>query len=246
MRLYLGKGTVVRKYVLLLGLFTLLGSPSTQAGPSFTGLGHLAGGSFESYAAGVSADGSVAVGLGSSTSGNEAFRWTDSGGMVGLGDLAGGSFYSYAYGVSADGSVAVGRSISASGGEAFRWTDGGGMVGLGDLAGGSFNSRAYGVSADGSAVVGRGSSASGTEAFVWDETNGMRGLMQVLMDQGIDMTGWSLTEARGVSADGLTIVGYGTNPLGQEEGWIATIVPEPSTALLLGLGLSALAATRRR
>ncbi len=200
MRLYLGKGTVVRKYVLLLGLFTLLGSPSTQAGPSFTGLGHLAGGSFESYAAGVSADGSVAVGQGSSTSGYEASRWTD----------------------------------------------GGGMVGLGDLAGGSFNSRAYGVSAEGSAVVGRGSSASGTEAFVWDETNGMRGLMQVLMDQGIDMTGWSLTEARGVSADGLTIVGYGTNPLGQEEGWIATIVPEPSTALLLGLGLSALAATRRR
>ena len=183
MRLYLGKGTVVRKYVLLLGLFTLLGSPSTQAGSSFTGLSDLAGGSFESYANGVSADGSVAVGLGSSTSGNEAFRWTD----------------------------------------------GGGMVGLGDLAGGSFNSRAYSVSADGSTVVGRGSSASGTEAFVWDETNGMRGLMQVLMDQGIDMTGWSLTEARGVSADGLTIVGYGTNPLGQEEGWIATIVPEPSS-----------------
>ena len=120
------------------------------------------------------------------------------------------------------------------------------MVGLGDFAGGNSYSYADGVSVDRSVVVGRVSSASGAEAFVWDETNGMRGLMQVLMDQGIDMTGWSLTEARGVSADGLTIVGYGTNPLGQEEGWIATIVPEPSTALLLGLGLSALAATRRR
>src|SRR5262247_1739273 len=93
-------------------------------------LGDLPGGSFYSSAAGISADGSVVVGMGTSASGYEAFRWTAGGGMVGLGDLPGGGFASTAYGVSGDGSVIVGQGYSASGYEAFRWTAGGGMVGL--------------------------------------------------------------------------------------------------------------------
>jgi hypothetical protein len=40
---------------------------------------------------------------------------------------------------------------------------------------------------------------------------------------GLD--GWYLQEARSVSADGMTIVGYGYNPDGQFEGWIATLYP---------------------
>jgi len=48
-------------------------------------LGDLPGGTDRSLAYGVSADGSVIVGVGNSTSGNEAFRWTASTGMVGLG-----------------------------------------------------------------------------------------------------------------------------------------------------------------
>ncbi len=36
---------------------------------------------------GLSADGSVVVGVSNSASGTEAFRWTAGGGMVGLGDL---------------------------------------------------------------------------------------------------------------------------------------------------------------
>ena len=73
------------------------------------GLGDLAGGELRSGAYGVSADGSVVVGLAAHrASGFEAFRWTSGGGMVGLGDLPGGSFSSDADGVSADGSVVVG------------------------------------------------------------------------------------------------------------------------------------------
>ena len=99
-------------------------------------MGDITGGGFQSRAFGVSSDGSVVVGRGTSASGTEASLWTSGSGMVGLGDLAGGSFFSRAHGVSNDGSVVVGIATSASGNEAFRWTSGSGMVSLGDLAGG--------------------------------------------------------------------------------------------------------------
>ena len=197
--------------------------------PSFQGLGDLPGGSFSSYANGVSADGSVVVGLSNSVSGQEAFRWTSGGGMVGLGGLTGGNFNSLAFGVSADGSVVVGYSVSASGTEAFRWTSEGGMFGLGDLAGGIFESRAHGVSADGSLVIGFGAGVSVVwEAFIWDAANGMQNLQSVLEGQlGLDLTGWTLNKALGISTDGTTIVGWGTNPDGNIEAWIATLPSAP-------------------
>ena len=157
--------------------------------------------------------------------------------MVGLGRL--GKYGSIAYSSSADGSVIVGRSGFGYYGEAFRWENGE-MVGLGDLPGDLFESRAYDVSADGSVIVGRGNLALRFEAFIWDEDNGMRSLTDVLEnDYGLDLSGWRLIAATGISADGLTIVGEGYNPAGDAEGWIATI-PEPSTLLLLGLGILAL------
>ncbi|MGE0739092.1 hypothetical protein [Sulfurimonas sp.] len=187
----------------------------TQAG-GMVGLGDLAGGSFFSSAHGVSADGSVVVGQGVSTNGVEAFYWTQAGGMVGLGDLAGGSFHSDAIGVNADGSVVVGVGESANGTEAFRWTQAGGMVGLGDLAGGDFDSRAYAVNADGSVVVGEGYSANGYEAFRWTQEKGMQSLGEWLLEGGYTLTGWSDTEAYGVSADGNVVVGYGSSANGIE------------------------------
>jgi len=116
------------------------------------------------------------------------------------------------------------------------------MVGLGFLPDGGFWSEARGVSSDGSVIVGCGNSASGMEAFLWDDVNGMRNLRTVLVDSGLDLTDWQLTSATGISADGLTIVGYGTNPSGQTEGWIATNIssgepiPEPSTIVLFSIG----------
>ncbi len=99
------------------------------------GLGDLPGGQFSSGATGVSADGSVVVGMGSSAFAldHEAFRWTAEGGMVGLGDLPGGDFYSLARAVSGDGSVVVGYSKSALGQEAFIWDATNGMRSLLDV-----------------------------------------------------------------------------------------------------------------
>jgi probable HAF family extracellular repeat protein len=216
------------------------------------GLGDLSGGGALSEAYGVSGDGSVVVGRSTNANFVEAFRWTQGTGMVGLGDLSGGGFDSRAEGVSVDGSVVVGQSISANGKEAFRWTQGTGMVGLGDLSGGSFFSVAFGVSGDGSVIVGYGSSANGPEAFIWNSSQGMRSLKEVLSnDYGLNLTGWTLNDARVISADGLTVVGYGTNPSGNIEAWIARLnpqnnpsVPEPSS--ILGLGLFSLVGFLRK
>ncbi|MCH7604035.1 MAG: hypothetical protein IIB54_14845, partial [Planctomycetes bacterium] len=205
------------------------------SGGGMVGLGQLEGGiSFRrSRTRAVSGDGSVLVGVSTTNTFSEfeAFRWTSGDGMVGLGDLAFGIFRSNAFGVSADGSVVVGHGASGSGQEAFRWTSGGGMVGLGDLAGGSFESWAFGVSADGSVVVGHSRTALGLEAFIWDAVNGMQNLRVVLESQlGLDLTGWTLGNARGISADGQTIVGWGTNPDGFAEAFIA-VIPRPGLCL---------------
>jgi probable HAF family extracellular repeat protein len=208
-------------------------------GGGMVGLGDLPGGSFYSQTGDVSADGSAIVGYSAvSWSNYEAFRWTASGGMQGLGRPGGRN--SYAHGVSSDGSVIVGASSSVIGFEAVSWENGT-VTGLGDLPGGYISSVASSVSADGEVVVGRGHTDSGNEAFIWDAANGMRNLKNVLVnDLGLDLIGWTLREAGGISADGLTIVGSGYNPSGIEQGWIATI-SEPAVnqppILLAGLAL---------
>jgi len=72
--------------------------------------------------------------------------------------------------------------------------------------------------------------------MIWDSVNGMRALRDVLIyDCGLDLTGWSLDGATGISADGLTIAGNGSNPSGNDEAWVA-VIPEPATLGLLSLG----------
>ncbi len=196
-------------------------------GTGMVGLGDLAGGAFSSEALGISDDGLVIVGSGQSASGREAFRWTQGTGLVGLGDLAGGAFTSFAYAANSDGSVIVGYGTSGSGTEAFRWTQSGGMAGLGDLPGGAFESLAFDVNSDGSVVVGRSVTASTTEAFRWWSGSGagagMQRVADLLMDDGVDLGTWVLTSARGVSDDGTVIVGFGTNPSGDMEAWLARV-----------------------
>ena len=66
--------------------------------------------------------------------------------------------------------------------------------------------------------------------------SGMQSLEDVLETVfQLDLTGWTLWNALGISADGLTIVGQGINPDGYTEAWMAT-VPEPTTLILFALG----------
>jgi probable HAF family extracellular repeat protein len=226
-------------------------------------IGDLPGGSADSIAGRISADGSTIIGSSSSASGREAFRWTQATGMQGLGDLPGGTFESYANALTPDGSTIVGSSgvagsagTSADAREAFLWTAAAGMIGLGDLPGGIDWSAAYDVSADGKTIVGIGYGAlpsppfppggSVQKAVIWDPRFGGGGIMElelVFQMLGIDLDGWVLLDAVGVSADGNTIVGT-AQKFGVKSGWIA-VIPEPGTGLLLGAGLLGLA-TRRR
>ncbi len=211
----------------------------TVATATFLGLGDLPGGDFGGSGYGISADGLTIVGSSITGDGTQAFRWTKSEGMVGIGHLGvptGITPFSEAYAASADGAVIVGLSRSMassnSGWEAFRWTQAGGMVGLGDLPGGAVLSAAYATTADGSIIVGsagvQGSCGpfgcqTAPRAFIWDAQHGMRDLAPVLTNLGLNLTGWTLSEARGVSADGRVIVGTGINPLGNTEAWRADL-----------------------
>jgi len=211
-----------------------------------TSLGYL-NGTDSSSAKAISADGKTIVGYSGynilspfvlNENGPKAVRWTSPSGMVPLGGEEENA-YSYANGVSANGNTIVGHIRYESYIEnpdsyypsmimfieGFRWTLDGGMVGLGDLPGGDFYSIANEVSDDGKIIVGYSKTEFGYEAFVWDEVNGMRHLQSILVDCGVDMTGWTLTKATGISADGLSIVGDGINPEGKNEAWIA-VIPE--------------------
>jgi len=222
-------------------------APRAGAIAELSGLGTPPEGAVSSQAWGVSADGSVVVGLVLQnttpfpfpfpTYENHAFRWTAAGGMVVIGAEPGpdGIVSRLAYDVSADGSVVVGNGQSpASDGnfEAFRWTASDGIVGLGDFPGGSyFASSGQAVTPDGLLIAGSGYSTSGEEAMYWTEASGMVGL-------GDLPGGMFSSSALAVSADGRVIVGSGwtdRSPLEafrwtQEEGMVSLGLPPGAAA----------------
>ncbi|MDH4015831.1 MAG: hypothetical protein OEV20_00675 [Actinomycetota bacterium] len=132
----------------------------------------------------------------------------------GLGDLPGGAASSAAHDIAADGSVVVGESEGSAGVEAFKWTAGGGITGLGFLPGGGAPSRARAVSANGSVIVGSSENGSGV-ARAFRHAGGSFTELNGQSCSDCD----PVTDAFGVSADGLVVLGYsagrsgGTAPL---------------------------------
>ena len=200
----------------------------------------LPGAAANSEAYGVSNDGGVIVGAAASTTSGanatESFRWTPAGGIQGLGDLPGGQYNGWANAVSGNGVVIVGASSSTASGsnnvEAYRWTDAAGFEALGDLPGGSYSSEAFATRADGDWIVGTSEGSDAATAFLWQAGSGLRAVSEILEQDGVDLAGWRLTAATGISADGRVICGTGINPQSFEEAWVAVLVPEPDSLLL--------------
>ncbi|MBX7165523.1 MAG: PEP-CTERM sorting domain-containing protein [Pirellulales bacterium] len=182
---------------------------------------------------GVSGDGTVVCG---SSLGSQAFRWSSPDGLTGLGYLTVTPTSSEARAVSGDGATIVGWSNSSFGTQAFVWTQPTGMVGVAPTVG-LQAVIAYATSHDGSVVVGQGKRGGQDTAFLFSESTGLQALDEYLSARGLatELAGWRLSEARGVSADGHRIAGWGVDPQGRTQAWVAT-VPEPSSALLMVIG----------
>jgi uncharacterized membrane protein len=212
------------------------------------------GGVNVSGATGVTADGRVIVGFAERNGNLAGYHWTEEGGLEwtaccpkgisGDGSRVIGAYNEF--GVSYDGSTVVGESGVGWEGVAYRRTEGGGTE---LLSPNGPRSRALATSGDGSVVVGW-DFVGDLSAFIWDETHGYRSLRDVLTGLGLDLTGWELWEATGISPDGRHIVGSGLNPSGELEAWLVHLpieaIPEASSAWLLGSGLAALLGLRRR
>lgn len=273
----------------IVGWAGFLGAFRWSAGSGLTALGTLIGGNGISVvtqvALAVSADGTAISGYGNSIRGQEAFRWTASGGLTGLDDspistfvyttasgisgdgstvVGAGSVGAFrvqtpatvlasigdgqAYGASSDGSVIVGQRGAAGNYQAFRWTSATGQVGLGSLFG-LYSSGAAATSADGSVIAGYSASGIGRQAIVWTAPTGMQRLFDILWAQGVTgLDGWTLEEATAISPDGKWIAGFGYNPHGQKEAFVANLapVPLPGGAWLLGTAIGVIGLRLRK
>jgi uncharacterized membrane protein/dienelactone hydrolase len=176
-----------------------------------------------SRAVAVSADGAVVTGSSYILPGwekEEAFLWAATGGLQTL-DLPTGSFPNA---ISPDGTAIGGTAFPDSGPIAFRWTRDGGMTVINHLPGRRMTHPGA-VSANGAVVVG-GSyvDRDRATAFLWDAAHGTRSLKTVLeTEYGLDLSGWILEHASGITPDGAVIVGWGTNPEGRREAFRAVL-----------------------
>lgn len=181
----------------------------------------------------MDAEGRRVVGTGTATPGVfRAMLWeAATGTALDLGTLPGGGD-AFARAISPNGRIVVGSSESGNLNpplrEAFRWHSDFGMQPLTPIPPGeSYEGEAL-ASSDANIVVGRYRHASGDfRAFIWTPGPGRRDLKDwVEATYGLDLSGWTLREARAVSADGLVIAGNGINPDTLAQDWVLDLRPD--------------------
>lgn len=151
----------------------------------------------EASAHAISEDGQTVVGYSSADDGWQAFRWTESGGMVGLGDLqpspAQHPRSSFATGVSADGATVVGYASNGVRYSLFRWTAGTGMVDLDPNGEWSINHLASGGGVH--AMTGGIQYPDGSDrdrAFRWTDNAGIEAIDDL---SGVQQSyGWAISD----------------------------------------------------
>ncbi len=160
--------------------------------------------SFRGFAYGISKDGQYVTGwTGSSSSNigeNQAYRWSESGGLELLPlDIAENSG-NQGLAISADGQTVVGAEGNTSTNRrAFRWSATEGTVGMSSITGMPPNSQGRGVSGDGTRIIGRDDNSEG---WLWDSTT--KQITNLTTTPGGLATGFS---PWAISADGTTVVG---------------------------------------
>lgn len=172
----------------------------------------------------ASANGSVVVGtkLLIPSTGTPA-RWDSSGNATLLGPPPDPQTGGAAYAVSSDGETIVGANL----GTAVMWDSSGQMTPIGHTTPTMRPLYATDVNEDGSIIVGvserkLNSTTFTSEAFVWTPEIGMHRLIDAVMNDPqlkAAMTGWTLYEANGLSANGRYITGWGLDPNGIAQGW---------------------------
>jgi probable HAF family extracellular repeat protein len=195
------------------------------------GLGHLFATPTHARAVGVSGSGDVVIGWMSGwnpVGGNrtKAFRWRPQDGLTDLSNLLNDpNVDAEATAVSADGSTIVGSSASLTSGlTPFVWREATGMLQLPFTGSGGI---ATATTRDGELIVGhvvRADAYLQTEAVFWTPSRSIVRLQDYLIAGGATgLTGWRLTKATAISADGSTVVGTGFDPANNPVGWSATL-----------------------
>jgi hypothetical protein len=168
------------------------------------------------------------------------------GNLMGLNYLGTGSDSGTAFAISRDGRYAGGYSRTVPAVWDLSLANGGSGIQIPWLTADYNYGEVHALNQAGSMAYGFQRTAGGVyTAFVWDAVNGTRELGAYLAGKGINVSGWTFTDVKGVSGDDRVLTGLGDLAGGSAHGWVI-VIPEPSSFCALALGLAGLLKFRRR